>query len=437
LDAHSMVEKCLEPVDQHIEENGVHVARLGIVITRAVQLDSPAQVLIDRFCNERVKDPDSPEAPLRNPLNFEIHNHKRYEISLPSQGLTVNSWVRCKTGTDGPEDSPAVIVEQDLNTFPATGCGSGSGTVLEGYDDWSNLRYNFRASSNFAPAAHLEIVNEALTDEDYFKLENFWKQFLHNKYTYSAKFVCVAEVGSEGDAVSPGRYRTAINVHNPHSTDVVFLKKAVIARNENEERGQISELVEDQLAADEALSINCKSIAARFGSEPTIGDGFVVLKSNEPLDVVAVYTSRDSVDVEYIKPTVLEPEEETPEPEEETPEPEEERPDLTVRLPEQTRVSCSSSQGSCTHTVIVEIENLSRVDVNTPFQVEVQTDNGLSTTLDVPSLAGGETQILPAILGPGDNCYNPECEVQAIVDSANVVMESDETNNTAERLDQG
>ena len=36
-------------------------------------------------------------------------------------------------------------------------------------------------------------------------------------YTYSAKVVCVPNLGKAGGAVVPGAYKTAVNVHNPGS----------------------------------------------------------------------------------------------------------------------------------------------------------------------------------------------------------------------------
>jgi len=109
-----VVTSCREPIEPHVRENDVRVGRLGLVITRVCQVEHPAQALIERFCSDEAKDPGSPDAPLRKSRNFEIHNHKRYESPT---GLTVNSWVRCRTGTVGKDTSPVVTVEQDVNTL--------------------------------------------------------------------------------------------------------------------------------------------------------------------------------------------------------------------------------------------------------------------------------------------------------------------------------
>jgi uncharacterized membrane protein len=112
-------------------------------------------------------------------------------------------------------------------------------------------------------------------------------------------------------------------------------------------------------------------------------------------------------------------------------------PDLTVDLPVRTDVVCPTGQGSCIHNVQLEVTNLSDIPINTPFQVDVSTDNGLLQTEIIPSIAGGVTLPLMVDLGPGNNCFNPDCEVTAFVDSLNTITESDEDNNVDVRLDMG
>jgi len=109
-----IVAACREPIEHHVRKNGVRVGRLGLVIARLCQVERPAKVLVERFCRDDMKDPSSPDAPLRNSLNFEIHNHKRYEFPA---GFTVNSWVRCRTGALSKDGSPVLMVEQDINTL--------------------------------------------------------------------------------------------------------------------------------------------------------------------------------------------------------------------------------------------------------------------------------------------------------------------------------
>lgn len=333
---------------------------------------------------------------------------------------------------DGQNGANNLSTASDLNDDEAQ-------DELAGQNDWDFLAqnpraFNFRDSIGFAQfGLPLEDEEPELTDVEAREISDFWRTAGQYRYVYSAKFLCVPLVGPEGTALSPGRYQTAINVHNPSTQDVRFKKKAVIARNElDEKRGEITPLEDDVLADDEAISIDCTSIAKRFGQAQPVGDGFVVIKSNEPLDVVAVYTSRDSVDVERIVP--VEFGEDTPGDEDDTPR---ERADLTVTLPSQTRGSCPGGQGTCVHFVEVQVSNNGLADVVGAFDVFLETHNGLNTTVSVPGLmAGGSTSFI-ANLGPGNSCYNPNCTVSAVVDSGAVVPESDETNNSAKREDQG
>jgi len=128
-------------------------------------------------------------------------------------------------------------------------------------------------------------------------------------FMYTVKFTCVEEVGPPegkpgGAPFMPARYRTAINIHNPQRDDVNFDKKAVVAfSQESEERGIISEWRQERLRSDEALDVDCVDIAQLLGGGQPIGDGFVVIESRLPLDVVAVYTTEGAgIDVEYIQP---------------------------------------------------------------------------------------------------------------------------------------
>ncbi len=108
----------------------------------------------------------------------------------------------------------------------------------------------------------------------------------------------------------------------------------------------------DGLKPDQALSINCKDVVGLFNNSiPSIGDGFVILMSNEKLDVSVVYTTQSSIDVEYIQPTISTTNE---------------LPDLTIKL-NSLQVNCPAGGGSCIHTIDMKITNLSNVPVNTPI----------------------------------------------------------------------
>lgn len=127
-------------------------------------------------------------------------------------------------------------------------------------------------------------------------------------FQYAAKFACFNEVGpaegSLGEPVVPAQYRTVVNVHNPQRDDVEFQKKAVVAFAErSQERGPVSEWREERLRADEALAVDCLDVRELLGGDQRVGDGFVVIESRLPLDVVAVYTTEAvGIDVEYVQP---------------------------------------------------------------------------------------------------------------------------------------
>lgn len=118
-------------------------------------------------------------------------------------------------------------------------------------------------------------------------------------FQYVAKYACSPEVGPVSSyfaSASVTQYRTTINVHNPNSVPVTIGKKAVVALRENLQRGTISPVMSLDLKPDEAIAIDCKDIKALLGgvAQPG-GDGLVVVYSNTPLDVWAVYTSKMSV----------------------------------------------------------------------------------------------------------------------------------------------
>jgi len=102
------VVRCSEVLEAYVRSSGIRVGRLALVVVRACETSDAAQLLIERFCNER-----SQAAPFNRSANFEIHNHKRYR--LQSVGRDINSWVRCRSGL--LQQKPAVAVEQDLNTL--------------------------------------------------------------------------------------------------------------------------------------------------------------------------------------------------------------------------------------------------------------------------------------------------------------------------------
>jgi hypothetical protein len=120
----------------------------------------------------------------------------------------------------------------------------------------------------------------------------------------------------------------------------------------------------------------------------------------------------NSIDVEYIKPTVANKSSNLP--------------DLTVEI---LGFENNCIQNACTVDVDMKVSNLSTETVTSPFNVETTTSNGFSNIQTISSISGGGSQILFAKLGPGSNCHSPDCTVNTFVDSSNVIIESNENNN--------
>lgn len=120
-------------------------------------------------------------------------------------------------------------------------------------------------------------------------------------FEYAVKFVCGTPVAP---VVAPGRYFTAINVHNPSQRPVGFRKKIAVALP-GEKAGKVSQFFEAQLKSDEAMEIDCEDIL-RHANEAGFLKGFVVIETPSELDVVAVYTAGhiavETMEVEHVQP---------------------------------------------------------------------------------------------------------------------------------------
>jgi hypothetical protein len=129
---------------------------------------------------------------------------------------------------------------------------------------------------------------------------------------YAAKFLCTANIpftSQTTPSVLPGSYQTVVNIHNPQGQSVTFRKKlAVTVPPARQTPGEVSRFIEDRLAADQALSVDCEQIVSDFGISFIHGaEGFLVIESPQSLDVTAVYTAGhhdgqvESIAVEQIK----------------------------------------------------------------------------------------------------------------------------------------
>ena len=136
-------------------------------------------------------------------------------------------------------------------------------------------------------------------------------------FIYSAKVVCVPALGKAKPALVSGKYKTAVNVHNP-SGNAVNVEKWITLSPPQGQDVVTGDHMTEVLGGWEAFDVDCKHMAQDFGLDGATvpgGKGFFVIVSDGPLDVVAVYTSQKidavvggvgrSMDTEYIEPRIV------------------------------------------------------------------------------------------------------------------------------------
>ena len=115
----------------------------------------------------------------------------------------------------------------------------------------------------------------------------------------------------KGHVVAPGEYWTAINVHNPNLNmrSIKFYKRVAIGLP-SEKAGPVSRWFKATLKAGQALEIDRDDIFQHADADGFL-KGFVVIRCNVELDVVAVYTVSDtrrriaSIHTERVPPRAL------------------------------------------------------------------------------------------------------------------------------------
>ena len=123
------------------------------------------------------------------------------------------------------------------------------------------------------------------------------------KFQYAAKFLCTSNIPGTSftsDAVVPGEYKTAVNIHNPQTKGVRLRKKIASSIG-------ISKYFDSGLEPDAVETVTCAQVPD-FGLILVHGfEGFLVIESTHSLDVVAVYTAMpnkgqvSSIDVQSVK----------------------------------------------------------------------------------------------------------------------------------------
>ncbi|MFN2182099.1 MAG: hypothetical protein ACK2UV_21670 [Candidatus Promineifilaceae bacterium] len=126
-------------------------------------------------------------------------------------------------------------------------------------------------------------------------------------YQYAAKIICTAHIpgtSQTSSAVLPGAYMTAVNIHNPSRKETRYRVKLVLAEPSAFKNGA--------LAPNHGTRWDCDRITNAFGPFIHGFEGFLVIESNNSLDVTAVYTAGkigeqvESIDVEQIRERYLE-----------------------------------------------------------------------------------------------------------------------------------
>ena len=234
-------------------------------------------------------------------------------------------------------------------------------------------------------------------------------------FQYAAKFVCGK---SDGRVVAPGNYWTAINVHNPSASRIVFQKKFAIGLP-NEKAGPVSELFRAVLNPDEALEIDREDIFRHSPLQADFLKGFVLIESAHELDVVSVYTAAavdgqvQTLELERVAPRRREVG----------------LPDL-VPVPDEQGNFCRRTENILTVTIRNQGSapagpSLTRVDFGAHGSIDKRT----------PGLQPGASIDLDFPIPPGS--FDPDCEFDITADATGAVAESDETNNYASGVCRG
>jgi hypothetical protein len=250
------------------------------------------------------------------------------------------------------------------------------------------------------------------------------------RFQYSVKFVCGE---AEGERFARGRYRTAINVHNPMREDETRFRWKVAPAFPAEPTDP-SDFDAFGLGPDEALEIDCRQIRdlADLGGPGDLLTGFVVIETDIELDVVAVYSADAdgvrSMDVERIEPRRLGGGEGDGDGNGDG-----QQPDL---VPEEVECISPSVVGG-DYLVEVEVRNQGDVPAG-PSRTAVDFRKYGTKMQTTPVLAPDQSVTQRFVIPTGaQNCFDPNCEFTVTVDATDTVDESDEANNSVQEVCRG
>lgn len=116
-------------------------------------------------------------------------------------------------------------------------------------------------------------------------------------YQYAVKIAAGQLALGRLRILPPGRYDTAINIHNPSRCDTVSFRWKVAVGLPGLEAGQVSAFRDGRLGPDQALEIDWQDIQRALTPDghppPAFVKGWVVIETPAQLDVVAVYGGAD------------------------------------------------------------------------------------------------------------------------------------------------
>lgn len=147
------------------------------------------------------------------------------------------------------------------------------------------------------------------------EMETMKHEAINTEYQYAAKVACSLLLPHQDGTLAKGIYRTIVNIHNPANKKITVAAKVALSTQMGSEPGpfNVTPFKGITLQPDGAVGVNCFDIASYFC--PIDGvcvdfaflEGFLVVKSPVPLDVVGVYTARpaegevQSIDVETVQ----------------------------------------------------------------------------------------------------------------------------------------
>ena len=291
------------------------------------------------------------------------------------------------------------------------------------------------------------------------------------RYKYAAKLVCGLQPEPSDGRLVKGQYATTINVLNLSDHLAKITKTLSLTYPPKEQRpGRVARIAQDVLKPDQALKVDCADVEQRVfpqGLPARYIEGYVTIESVVQLDVTGVYTSRDTesaqpcrdddhdcrphdcrhsgsccsikscpgavglsstLAVVPIREHVVEPQQP----------PTQICPDLTIAAISRPQVSCPEGTGSCVTQVDYVISNIGNA-ASGPFESLATLDPNQSVAVPetIDNLLPGRSQASSVITPPGGNCFDPDCTVTVVADSAKRVSECNEDNNSGTNTTRG